>query len=146
MIRSVCYLRFEGPGIVEHEMDVACLANSLLLFNQAVEQAAIAVYGKRQDVSVKVKGDFEKGSLGAHIVVDMLGSILPLGKDILDYLVQLFTLKKFLEGEPQAQTIPVGDGMIRIFNSKGGHITVNNFVCDINKSVPPEYDSWQACR
>ncbi len=136
MNRSVCYLRFDGPDIVEHEMDVACLANSLLLFNQAVEQTAVAVYGKRQIVAVKVKGDFEKGSLGAHIVVDVIGGVLPLGKDILDCMVQLFTLKKFLGGEPQRQATPAGDGMIQIVNVKGGSITVNNLVGDISKSVP----------
>ena len=81
VLREECTLKFEGPAIRNHEMDITALANGLLAFQHTIEQANSALNGKRTLISVKIKGGFHldtyktrikdrpfaEGSRGCHV-------------------------------------------------------------------------------
>ncbi len=134
--REICKLRFDGPTLSSHEMELEKLANSLLAFKTTIEQANVLANGKNSLISIKVKGGFQEGSLLTDIVVDYIGPIVPVCTDILKNVTQVLALKKMLKGDPPQQETPIGDSLIQITNSEGTTINVNTLVVQMHNSAP----------
>ena len=89
VLREECTLKFEGPAIRNHEMDITALANGLLAFQHTIEQANSALNGKRTLISVKIKGGFTEGSLETNIIVEYIGAFVPVVPDVINCVKEL---------------------------------------------------------
>ncbi len=137
VLREECTLKFEGPAIRNHEMDITALANGLLAFQHTIEQANSALNGKRTLISVKIKGGFTEGSLETNIIVEYIGAFVPVVPDVINCVKELITFKKFLNGEPPKEVRPADEGgLVQISNNQGSQITINQVVVNLNNSGP----------
>jgi len=74
-------VKYDGPALVTHEMDVRELAPALLALADMLKAANHALYGEKADIQVNVKGTFKGGSFGIDLtavqtVYEQLTSLL----------------------------------------------------------------------
>jgi len=55
-------IKYDGPALASHEMDVRELAPALLALSSLLEQSNSALHGDKPEVRVNVKGNFHSGS------------------------------------------------------------------------------------
>jgi hypothetical protein len=60
-------IKYDGPALVEHEMDVRELAPALMALGDMIKAANTTLYGDRSEVQVNVKGSFKGGSFGVDL-------------------------------------------------------------------------------
>lgn len=134
--REEFILKFEGPGIRNHEMEISTLVNSLLAFKTAVECSNTSLNGKSSFVAVKVQGGFQAGSFFTKIIADYIAPVAPLFPQAINALKGVIELKKFLGGSPAAKTEPKGGGTVEVQNTQGNVQIFNNSVVIMNNSAP----------
>ncbi|MGE4239113.1 hypothetical protein [Ramlibacter sp.] len=61
-------IKYDGPALSSHEMDVRELAPALLALSNLLEEANRAVFPDASDVRVHVKGDFKGGCFAIDLV------------------------------------------------------------------------------
>jgi hypothetical protein len=61
-------IRYDGPALVSHQMDVRELAPALLALSSLLEEANRAVFPEAPEVRVHVKGDFKGGCFAIDLV------------------------------------------------------------------------------
>lgn len=74
-------IKYDGPALANHEMDVRELAPALLALSDLIKAANHALYGEKSDVQINVHGTFKGGSFGidltaARTVYDAITSLL----------------------------------------------------------------------
>ncbi|MDL2060351.1 hypothetical protein MUN46_011565 [Mesosutterella sp. AGMB02718] len=104
-------IRFEGPALDDHTMDVAQLAPALLAVNDALVELNSAVNKDDAKVRLKVSADFKPGSFIINLTLDV--GLLTQIQDFLlspattatcnaftliEAFIEILGLKKFLEG------------------------------------------------
>lgn len=134
--REEFVLKFEGPGIRNHEMEISTLVNSLLAFKTAVECSNTSLNGKNSFVSVKIQGGFQAGSLLTKIIADYVAPVAPLLPQAINALKGVIELKKFLGGESPVKTEQKGDGKVEVHNTQGNVNVFNTSVVIMNNSGP----------
>lgn len=60
-------IKYDGPALAAHEMDVRELAPALLALADMIKAANHALHGEKSDVQVNVKGTFKGGSFGIDL-------------------------------------------------------------------------------
>lgn len=60
-------IKYDGPALASHEMDVRELAPALLALSDMIKAANQALHGERAGVQVNVKGSFKGGSFGVDL-------------------------------------------------------------------------------
>lgn len=60
-------IKFDGPALVDHQMDVRELAPALIALSDLLEQANKAIWPDAPEVRVSVNGDFKGGSFGVDL-------------------------------------------------------------------------------
>lgn len=60
-------IKYDGPALATHEMDVHELAPALMALSEMIKSANQALYGDKADVKVQVKGSFKGGSFGIDL-------------------------------------------------------------------------------
>lgn len=61
-------IRYDGPALAAHQMDVRELAPALIALSDLLETANKAAYPDAPEVRVKVNGDFKGGSFGVDLI------------------------------------------------------------------------------
>lgn len=61
-------IRYDGPALAEHRMDVRELAPALIALSDLLELANKAAYPDAGEIRVSVNGDFKGGSFGVDLV------------------------------------------------------------------------------
>ena len=61
-------IKYDGPALVSHQMDVRELAPSLIALSTLLEQANKAAYPDAAEVRVNVQGSFKGGSFGVDLI------------------------------------------------------------------------------
>src|SRR5690606_6815674 len=61
------HLVYDGPALVQHQMDVRALAPALLAMSDLVERANELLNGDNAKVSVNVNASFKSGSFGIDL-------------------------------------------------------------------------------
>lgn len=74
-------IKYDGPALATHEMDVRELAPALLALSDMIKSANHVLFGEKADVQVNVKGSFKGGSFGVDLtaiqtVYEQLTSLL----------------------------------------------------------------------
>lgn len=62
-------IKYDGPALASHEMDVRELAPALLALSTLLEEANRVIYPDSPEVRVNVKGSFQSGSFGIDFSV-----------------------------------------------------------------------------
>lgn len=60
-------IRYDGPALAAHQMDVRELAPALIALSELLEQSSKAAYPDATEVQVKVNGSFKGGSFGVDL-------------------------------------------------------------------------------
>lgn len=60
-------IKYDGPALATHEMDVHELAPALMALSEMIKAANHALYGDKADVKIQVKGTFKGGSFGIDL-------------------------------------------------------------------------------
>lgn len=60
-------IKYDGPALVTHEMDVRELAPALLALSDMIKAANHVLYGEKSDVQINVHGTFKGGSFGIDL-------------------------------------------------------------------------------
>lgn len=126
------HLVYDGPALVQHQMDVRALAPALLAMGNLVERANDILNGQQAKVSVNVHASFKSGSFGIDLelaqslwqrvlelansptatgIVQIVG-LLGIGKATHKGLVQVVV---WLRGRGVKQIVPISDGLVRLF-------------------------------
>lgn len=61
-------IKYDGPALAAHQMDVRELAPALMAFSALLEEASKAAYPESNEVRVQVKGNFKGGSFGVDFI------------------------------------------------------------------------------
>ena len=61
-------IKFDGPALASHQMDVRELAPALIALSNLLEEANKAAYPDSDEVRVQVKGNFRGGSFGVDFI------------------------------------------------------------------------------
>ena len=61
-------IKYDGPALASHQMDVRELAPALIALSDLLETANKAAYPDAPEVRVKVNGDFKGGSFGIDLI------------------------------------------------------------------------------
>lgn len=61
-------IKYDGPALASHQMDVRELAPALMALAGMIEDANNAVFPGAEDVRVQVKGTFKSGSFGIDLI------------------------------------------------------------------------------
>ena len=61
-------IKYDGPALVNHQMDVRDLAPALIALSNLLEEASKAAYPDSSEVRVQVKGNFKSGSFGVDFI------------------------------------------------------------------------------
>ncbi len=62
------YVRYDGPALATHMMDIRDLAPSLFALSELLQAANQEINGDRSKIQVLVKSDFKSGSFGVDLV------------------------------------------------------------------------------
>lgn len=60
-------IKYDGPALATHEMDVRELAPALLALSDMIKSANHVLFGEKADIQVNVKGSFKGGSFGVDL-------------------------------------------------------------------------------
>lgn len=60
-------VKYDGPALAEHRMDVRELAPALLALSSLLEESNKSLYGDKPEVRVNVKGNFQSGSFKVNL-------------------------------------------------------------------------------
>jgi hypothetical protein len=61
-------IKYDGPALADHQMDVRELAPALIALSNLLEEANKAAYPDSNEVRVQVKGNFKGGSFGVDFI------------------------------------------------------------------------------
>jgi hypothetical protein len=61
-------IKYDGPALVSHQMDVRELAPALIALSELLEHANKAAYPDASEVRVNVQGNFKGGSFGVDLI------------------------------------------------------------------------------
>lgn len=61
-------IKYDGPALVSHQMDVRELAPALMALSSLLEEANREIYPDGNEVRVQVKGNFKGGSFGVDLI------------------------------------------------------------------------------
>lgn len=61
-------IKYDGPALVTHQMDVRELAPALIALSTLLEEANRAAYPDSSEVRVNVQGNFKGGSFGVDLI------------------------------------------------------------------------------
>ncbi len=61
-------IKYDGPALADHQMDVRELAPALIALSNLLEEASKAAYPDSSEVRVQVKGNFKGGSFGVDFI------------------------------------------------------------------------------
>lgn len=61
-------IKYDGPALAAHQMDVRELAPALIALSQLLEEANRAAFPDSDEVRVQIKGNFRGGSFGVDLV------------------------------------------------------------------------------
>ena len=61
-------IKYDGPALSSHQMDVKELAPALMALSDMLEEANKAIFNDIDKVRVNVKGNFKSGSFGIDII------------------------------------------------------------------------------
>ena len=61
-------IKYDGPALAEHQMDVRELAPALIALSELLEQANKAAFPDADEVRVNVQGNFKGGSFGVDLI------------------------------------------------------------------------------
>jgi len=61
-------IKYDGPALVSHQMDVRELAPALIALSELIEHANRAAYPNANEVRVNVQGNFKGGSFGVDLI------------------------------------------------------------------------------
>ena len=61
-------IKYDGPALVSHQMDVRELAPALIALSELLEQANKAAFPDAAEVRVNVQGNFKGGSFGVDLI------------------------------------------------------------------------------
>ena len=61
-------IKYDGPALATHEMDVHELAPALMALSDMIKSANQALYGDKADIKIHVKGSFKGGSFGIDLI------------------------------------------------------------------------------
>lgn len=67
MSRESFYVVYDGPALVNSEMDAKFLAPALLALSEAIEEANIIFNGKKANAQLKVNASFKSGCFGVEL-------------------------------------------------------------------------------
>lgn len=67
MSRESFYVVYDGPALVNSEMDAKLLAPALLALSEAIEEANIVLNGKKANAQLKVNASFKSGCFGIEL-------------------------------------------------------------------------------
>lgn len=61
-------IKYDGPALADHQMDVRELAPALIALSGLLEEASQAAFPESSEVRVQVKGNFKGGSFGVDFI------------------------------------------------------------------------------
>lgn len=61
-------IKYDGPALASHQMDVRELAPALIALSELLEQANKAAFPEADEVKVNVQGNFKGGSFGVDLI------------------------------------------------------------------------------
>ncbi|MDZ4123372.1 MAG: hypothetical protein U1E02_04220, partial [Hydrogenophaga sp.] len=61
-------IKYDGPTLASHQMDVRELAPALIALSELLEHANKAAYPDANEVRVNVQGNFKGGSFGVDLI------------------------------------------------------------------------------
>jgi hypothetical protein len=61
-------IKYDGPALAQHEMDLHELAPALLALSEMIKSANRSLFGDKSEVQVKVQGSFKGGSFGIDLM------------------------------------------------------------------------------
>lgn len=61
-------IKFDGPALASHQMDVRELAPALIALSNLLEEANRVAFPDSDEISVQIKGNFKSGSFGVDLV------------------------------------------------------------------------------
>lgn len=61
-------IKYDGPALAQHEMDLHELAPALLALSEMIKSANRTLFGDKSEVQVKVQGSFKGGSFGIDLM------------------------------------------------------------------------------
>lgn len=67
MSRENFYVMYDGPALVNSEMDAKLLAPALLALSEAIEEANVVFNGKQANAQLKVNASFKSGCFGIEL-------------------------------------------------------------------------------
>lgn len=133
--REELAVNIEGGEADKHEIDAEVLGNSLLSFSKLATKTSYFIYGRDCNVSVKVKGGFQKGSFEYQLIFDFFGGILPVAPQVVKSFFQLLELRKFLGGKKAKLTERIGND-INVTNSNGDTKIFAPIIVNMNNNAP----------
>ena len=110
-------LIYDGPALVNHEMDIHDLAPALMAIGGLMEEVGNVLYGDKFKIGVSVKGSFKTGCFGVEMVAHAKSFVLD-------------TLDIFNHGNTTA--VLNAAGIIGLLNYSGGNF--NRFFTVVKKS------------
>ncbi len=61
-------IKFDGPALASHQMDVRELAPALIALSNLLEEANRIAFPDSDQIRVQIKGNFKSGSFGVDLV------------------------------------------------------------------------------
>jgi hypothetical protein len=151
MSKTTFHVLYDGPALINNEMDVRELSPALLSLGQLLEQANTTLNVGRANVAVRVKASFQTGCFGIELdVVQTLVQQVQIlfsadnvanAKEILEWIgllagpaTGLFALLKWLRGRSPQRVVLLDNGSFRV-ELEGARITVEKQVIELYRNA-----------
>jgi hypothetical protein len=122
LMRTEIALKYEGPALVDGQMDVYQTSANMIAFTEFMVIAVKETYGSAAEAKAEVAG-FEHGSFVTNLVFSVVGSAATIftamtPEQLLEVVKGAFELWKHLKGMPPARVEQTGPSVV-VTNNNG---------------------------